>query len=362
MGEPEHHPIGLWTKFLFLLCSGIATAAFAEGIVRLGDGNALPVLGIFASKRGLIVLQPSSHARLRSAAGQIHDIETDELGLRLLPAKLRHAAQDTWLIAGDSQVLGLGVSAAETVSAHASARGRLMLGAGVPGHGVEDALAHAERLLPKLRPRAVVVVVNQANDWDEAGSRSAERFCVRRGFLVRQDHASALVSRFVGSPLASSHLFHHLMQLFHGLRAPSRMRAPSWLAAGAQQRVATKAIADAILSFSTAHPTLPVLAAFLPADAATSAARAKQSPFARFLRAGQRPWRDRTLRDALAARLPAEQFTDLTSALSSSPAMFLEGDYHLSPLGHAAVAKELVATLEGRFGTTANASLPRGRR
>jgi lysophospholipase L1-like esterase len=102
----------------------------------------------------------------------------------------------------------------------------------------------------------------------------------------------------------------------------------------------TAALAGEIRAFADAHPDVRTVAAFLPVDAATSAARAAVSLF----RAPGAPWADTSLRGALRADLGAVPLVDLLPALAA-PDSFLDGDYHLSAAGHARVATALAPAL-----------------
>ena len=118
--------------------------------------------------------------------------------------------QPEWLAVGDSQVLGLGVPDSATFSAIVTRQGFKMANAGVPGHGVEDALQHAAYLLPLLKPKGILVAVNQANDWEEVGHLASERLRVRGSWLLQPADATGWVGAFMASPFSHSHF------LFYG--------------------------------------------------------------------------------------------------------------------------------------------------
>jgi hypothetical protein len=116
----------------------------------------------------------------------------------------------------------------------------------------------------------------------------------------------------------------------------------------AGQDTGSRALADAILGFSAAHPNLTVVTAFLPVDVAVSAERVPSSPFGRYAGSvSPAPWEDRTLRDQLRSALAGSpvRFVDLGDTLAETPEAFLDADYHLSPAGHAAVAARLAEVL-----------------
>ncbi len=214
------------------------------------------------------------------------------------------------------------------------------LNAGVPGHGVADALARAEHLLSDGAPRGVLVVVNQANDWEEALQPAAERYAVVGGWLLQEPAASW----FWGTPLSRSHLlyFTGLLLAVEGPAALAGASAdpPRWLVAPQEMAPTSAAMGAAIVDFAAAHPGLDVRAAFLPVDVAAARSRRGASPFGSRL-GGARPWEETTLRDQLIAALGGLPTVDLLPILKDRPAAFQDRDYHLSVEGHAQVAAAL---------------------
>lgn len=295
--------------------------AFAEGVLRVMDGNALPQLDIFTLASGHLRLLPNEGVRLRRAVGGPYEVHTGDGGRRI------PVGRDT-LVVGDSQVLGLGVEDGETFTARLGWHN-----GGVPGHGVGDALQHARELIPGLHPTRVVVVLNQANDWPEAMIPAAERYVVANGWLGARANAGTPLARFWASPLSASHLCQLGFMLTLGVAPqPPESMAPNAIAA------TTSAFFDGVVALQSEFPTIQVVAVFLPADAATSEARARLSP----LRLPGRPWEDTTLRDGVTTAFAEVPLVDLSPALAT-PQSFLSGDYHLSALGHRAVAERLRA-------------------
>ncbi len=344
----ERAPSLAWRIGAFLL-STLLTLAAAEAVVRARDGGALPKLRLFMSVAGgRIVLRPGAEARVGGPRGP-YRVATDGLGIRAARAAAAPAPAGGWLAVGDSQVLGMGLDWHDTFAARLSERGLSLRAAGVPGYGVEDALEHAADLAPRARAAGVVVFVNQANDWEEWGRPIAGRHHARGGWLLAAEDGGSLRGAFMGSPLSRSHLLFFAAQfVFRDSSARNgRPEAPAWLADPASQDAVTSAMAAAIRRFATAHPDLEVVVCFLPVDFATSAARARVSPFAALLaRAGiGAPWTDRRLRDQLRRSLIDTRFVDLTSVLDGRPEAFQDGDYHLSPVGHQRVADVLAVRL-----------------
>jgi lysophospholipase L1-like esterase len=326
----------------------VITGIVAELIVRRLDGNAFPRLRMFELERdGSITLEPNATSRLIASRGAVCEIATGTYGVRTHRAGEPAGPRGAWLVVGDSQVLGFGVADSETFAARATAAGVPMVNAGVPGYGVEDALHRAAELLDPLRPRGVIVVVNQANDWEEIRQPAQSRFRVRGGWLLQASTADGWKAHYLASPLSRFHLFYYAMQpLFSGgpVGFAAASSAPEWLIAPQLQSAATRDMADAVHAFARQHPGVEVVVAFLPVDCATSPTRAARSPFAPLL-GGRAPWRDRTLSEQLRASLAATPMIDLMPVLGRADE-FLDGDYHLSPGGHQAVAQALVTFLQ----------------
>ncbi len=301
--------------------AALGLLAFAEGALRVMDGNALPQLDIFTLESGQLRLLPNETVRLRRATSGPYEVHTGDGGRRL------PIGRDT-LILGDSQVLGLGVDDGESFAARLGWHN-----GGVPGHGVGDALEHARELIPSLHPTAVVVVLNQANDWPEAMTPARERYVVANGWLGARANANTSLARFWASPVSGSHLGQLGFMLALGVPAkPPEPLAPDAVAAK------TIAFHAGVVALQNEFPATRVIAAFLPADAATSEARARVSP----LQIPGRPWEDTTLHDGVITAFADMSLIDLSLALSG-PENFLPGDYHLSAEGHRVVAERFGA-------------------
>ncbi len=175
-------PLPLRLRLLIGLGSLLLGFALAEGMVRVADGGALPHLALFATQPdGQVLLQAGARQRLRRLDGRITTVALDDQALRVgaPPAS-------GWVAVGDSQVLGLGVEGAQAFPALAG-----MANAGVPSHGVADAVARARDLSRNGYINGIVVVVNQANDWEEGLAPVAERFNVVGGRLLRVESTGA---------------------------------------------------------------------------------------------------------------------------------------------------------------------------
>jgi lysophospholipase L1-like esterase len=320
----------------------------AEAAVRWFDGGALPSLPIFRQiDDGPIDLQENIVAWHRSGSRAVYPVITGWLGLRVASPGEAAPSSGDWLAIGDSQVFGQGVDGAATFAALATGKGVRIANAGVPGYGVEDALLRAEMLLPLLKPRGVLVVVNQANDWEEAGHPVQERFRVRGSWLLRRKEADAWEGAFMASLLSRSHILFYTAQLVHAIteRSDRSTETPGWIAHAAEQEAMTLMMAHAIDDFAQRHDEILTIVCFLPVDFATGQRRAEKSPFRHLIRE-QRPWEDHELRNQLVRLLPAVPVVDMLPVLSNEPGFFLDNDYHLSSLGHEAVSAALVARIQ----------------
>lgn len=314
--RPPLHPLPLRLGAL----AGLAFVGLAliEGAARLADGNAFPRFGAYTVRDGELRLRADTATRLRRADGTVTTVRTGARGLRRPDAGVG-------LVVGDSQALGLGVEDGDTFAARSGLRN-----AGVPGHGVRDAVAHARELVPALGITRVVVCLNQANDWLDGLRPAGERHVVAGGWLGSPDGAATLAARFWASPLSRLHALALPALLVEG--TPSRPTPPD----AAEVGRLTAAFAAEVRALQADLPGVAVEVLFLPADAATSEARAARSP----LGLPGRPWEDRSLRDGVHAAFAGVPLVDPTDALAD-PASFLDDDYHLSELGHRAVAEAL---------------------
>lgn len=309
--------------------------ALAEGITRTLDQGALPRLAVFAEEKGRIALRRGAVGRLQHPTGRVTTVHTDADGCRI------GGARGGWLAVGDSQVMGQGVADDETFAALASAQGLPVANCGVPGHGVADALDHASARAEAFGTRGVLVVVNQLNDWSEAGIPAIERLAVRGGFLVTRANADSRAGQLLASPLARSHVLLGLLLL----TASSTPQAPPLaLRDASASSQASALIASALRRFAEAHPALRTVAVLLPSDLEAAPERGARS--AAWFDAFE-PGQWAPLRASLATALSAApvELVDLTPALVARPDAFLDADTHLSPTGHRLVARVLQSSL-----------------
>lgn len=312
--EPEELPPPLPVRVGILALTLALGVGICEGVVRFKSGNAVPHVEIFEVREGLLRLQPNESLRLMRADGGRWTLSTDDEGFR--------SSGQGWLVVGDSQVMGLGVEDDEAFPALLGA-----LNGGVPGYSLDDALDMADAYADRIE--GVVVVVNQANDWEEVGRDAMDRYQVCGGRLVMLDSAPWRCS-WLGSPATRLQLLH-----FASLALLPKVSSGAWTAPSAEH---TAELGAAVRVFGQEHPGLPLVSVFLPVDYATSEERSGDSPFAD--RFEGRPWEEPSLNQGL------QLDVDLLPVLTD-PANFQTGDYHLSPVGHQAVAEALRSALAG---------------
>ena len=329
------------SQALLLLLGGLAGLGAAELTLR-GLGTGLPHLGIFSEEGGQLRLLPDASAQVRRADGEGYTVETDQRGWRRGP----RSAGCSWLVVGDSQAMGSGVEAEYSFGGRLGA-----CVAAVPGHGIVDALAAVPTPAPE-GVLGVVLVANQANDWDEGLVPALDRYAVRGGWLVTRSRADSWTAAVWGSRLSRSHVAHLLGSLLlGGLFAPDAA-VPLWTDPGATNPVSV-AIAGAIHSFAVSRPELRVVVAWLPVDVAMVAR--DDSPFTEAAREARAPvLGDPRIRDQLFGALTTRELppgvgpvdrVDLGEVLAGQADAFLRYDYHMSERGHELVATRLAAAL-----------------
>jgi hypothetical protein len=314
----EEAPPPLWARLLILLVTVVVGIGMCEGIVRWKSGNAVPHVQIFELREGALRLQPNASLKLMRPDHERWTLTTDDQGFR------SSDASTGWLVVGDSQVLGMGVPDEAAFPA--------LLGAhnsGVPGFSLDDALQLADQHADTVE--GVVVVVNQANDWEEVGLPALDRYAVCGGRLVLLD-SPAWRCGWLGSAPTRLQLVY-----FASLALLPRPAPTAWIA---PQPKDTAELRAAVRVFREAHPDLPVLSVFLPVDYTTSAQRGTDSPFAGHFKG--RPWEEPSLNEELAMDVDLRPFL-------LEPGNFQTGDYHLSELGHERVAEALRDALDARF-------------
>lgn len=284
---------------------------------------------------GDVGLLPCAEGQVLVADDVVTAVHTDRRGRRSAAACVDSGKGA--VILGDEQVFGLGVEFQDSFAGRLGARN-----AGVPGYGVLDALALGRLAFTVEGVSTVVVVVDQANDWVDGSTRIGERNEVRSGFLLESGWRERPGAWAWSPPFSRSALAYTFAQRFSVEVPPD---TPIWVRDPASLAPLASTFGTEIVAFARLRPELHVVPVWLPADLATSEARAVVSPLApREAIAELRPWEDTTLRDELAAAVAPLPLVDLTDALRD-PASFLPGAPQLSPVGHAAVARQLSAVL-----------------
>ncbi len=314
----------------------LVSATLAEMVVRVVDGGWLSQLNLFEEDRGVGVrLQPDAVGHVALAGRHPTTVATGALGQREpVPPHPR------WIVVGDSQVLGLGVAGEQTFTARLQEHHQPAVNLGVPGHSVADAVRQAEHAAPALEVRRILIVVNQANDWDEQGSLVEERYVVAGGWLLDRARTSGWQETFFSTPLSRSHLLHHGVVLVSRSLSPAEQMRPLWSRDPEAAMAVTRLMAAEILGLAERHPGWQIATAYLPLDITVSSERLDRSPYGPLL-AQDRPWDKPGLGGVLHAALGGAPFLDLSSELRDHPDAFLDGDYHLSPEGHGRVADAL---------------------
>jgi len=323
-------------RVTIMAISSAITAGLCEGLVRLADGNATPMIRLFEqTPSGDIRLRPNGKARVSAPVGEPWEIHTNDAGHRDAGGSLDKTA---WIVVGDSQVMGNGVANNEPFPALLSVEGQAAHNLGVPGYGVGDALWSATQHLDKNPAAGVVVIINQMNDWEEVDAPVGDRYGVRGGWLLKSEDAAGPRGGFLSSPLSRSHLCFLLGHLLLRDWNPETPAPPRWMTSPAEERENTMRIAGAVMAFAEAHPGTRVVPAYLPADVYATAQRADDTPLPTSgWSDATPPWEDRRLADQLLTALADLAPVDLTPVLNADK-HFLQGDYHLSPDGHRAVA------------------------
>jgi hypothetical protein len=195
----------------------------AEVAFHLRDHGAFPHLNLYVPDARLGVrLRPGAGQRLAFGGNPVTSVRIGRDGLR--GNGLPPPSEGEVLVVGDSQVFGLGVEEHETASAELSRRlaGRTVINAGVPTYGPLEYNAIVEELLAKRRVRAVVYVLNLANDLFEASHPNRERHAVWDGWAVRKETAPEAITSFPGREILfrRSHLVYAIRGWLHA-RGPA---------------------------------------------------------------------------------------------------------------------------------------------
>jgi hypothetical protein len=286
-------------------------------------------------------------------------VRVNELGLRGGPPE---EGQPRVLGVGDSFVFGWGVEEDQSFLALASREaGAAPLNAGVPNYSLCQSAALAERLLPRLAPRMVVVAAFAGNDeLDETvpvasyriedgrlrahgeapkgGWRRALRAVTDRSHLLRAARSSSLgdqLGRTLGAPPPARERL-----LRHALLTYADPPPPEIAAAG--ERIAA---CLRLLRERAGEAGAEVFALILPADLAVvpgaleATAAELGEPGRRYLPIAPRDRLTAVMRGAGVPYLDLHE--PLAQAARTGGAPYYPHDRHLTPAGHALVASLL---------------------
>lgn len=357
-------PRPLVLKLAAALVSLVAALAIGEGLATWAFDGAYPTLNLYeADARYGVRLTPDADTRVASPSGVITDIHTNALGFRgpEWPAPATSVVPGRILIVGDSQVLGWGVPEAQTFAARLRASGFEVLAAGVPTWGPGEYAAAIAELAPRYRPERVVMLLNAANDWDEAPVPNLRRTTARDGW-ARVPLGPADMLPPTGFPLRRFLLGRsHLVLAFRLLGEPRRAERPSALPG----ELARRFFDDLDKHLRDDAPFRSLLGRHLArARSVCASAGCELVPvyLPMDLQIDRGEWRKYGVapRDvaptlALEARVRADapDVIDLRPALAAiSPGAFLPDDYHLSAAGHAAVAAAISTAIRERLGAS----------
>lgn len=190
----------------------------AEAIFWIRDRGAFAHVNFYVADPLLGArLRPNASMRIAFANNGVSTVHTNGRGYRGADWPTA-PGPDEILVVGDSQVFGLGVDDDETFSAELARLSTVpVLNAGVPTYGPGEYTALVEKLLDERKPRAVVYVVNVANDLFELDRPNRERHAVWDGWAVRKESAPIEVTWFPfrETLMSQSHLVHALRRLAH---------------------------------------------------------------------------------------------------------------------------------------------------
>ena len=340
----------------------LALSAFSILVTLLFAEAALRLLGIGAAGRGSTWFAGGNHQRFlfqpdlesgytlrpgfrgrEIAPGNEFDVAAamDSRGLRDHP----HAAPPSpaVLVIGDSMTFGEGVPVDQTYSAVLEREtGVRVYNAGVPGYGSRQMLVRLRRLLPELRPAAVLMILSPL--WDR--QRCATPFIYKDGYIVAQGYADRLVLHDGNLYLKDTRLPVLGSAAAYAKRYSVLMRLALPVLADGARAVLRRSKPKPTPSPSDYEPTLRNL------DAAR---RLAESTGARFLAVLLDDWGKDFQRDRLAVQerlralgVPYLAVNDLLPG-ADWPRLRFPRDGHWNAAGHAEVGRALAPKVKALF-------------
>jgi lysophospholipase L1-like esterase len=368
---------------LFSLVLFAATLELSLGAMQRFS---FPYLPLFRADAALgVTLQPNASARVRTRDGHITTVRTNAQGFRSTGQVERapvHGAGRRVLIVGDSQAMGLHVEGHETlgVALESALGGGTVLTLAVPTYGPIEYAMVVERFARALKADDVIVLFASANDYLEARVPNRARTTAALGFAARITHAvddarggeGHSWSARMPDVLGRSHVLYAARRILGTASADATVvDAPHLLARignqlqktdtrGAKTDDAARPFASRLgpslarIANACAEAQCRVHASVLPLDVEIEA-----GAWSKYTRGRADADLDathlslmeiaRALREAAHVDMRALGISavELTPALQrAAPGVFLPDDDHLSPRGHAAVARALQHALQ----------------
>lgn len=360
--RPAHR--GLVARLALLAVACAVAAVAGELAVRFLAPRVVPGNGRF------YVEDDELQYRLRPGfSGRFSDGAEFDTAVRVNAEGLRGPELDAGapglLGLGDSILFGYGVEEEVTfVAGAAHALGLVELNAGAPAYDVSRAARLGQRLLPRLHPRAVVLSVFLGNDEvDSAPGRLDVRVVdgalvavgTERSPLRRATHAVYLRSHLLRLVAERAGSGHALLPILEPYRLPP---GADLLAGDVVIEASVRALAQACRGAG-----VPLLVVVIPEKLEVVDGELERIAAGAGV-ASDRFDREGPRRRVLAALARAEASAlDLRPALAAATArgeaVYLRRDRHLSPAGHAIVAKGIVNAMVIRGESCVLTAVPR---